>query len=60
MVVTALPATADIGVMHERTAVPSTMHGAVAAQRDPQPNLVPVRPSSSRRYHMSGIDGSPS
>ena len=26
----------------------------------PQPNLVPVRPSSSRRYHRSGIDGSPS
>ena len=26
----------------------------------PQPNLVPVKPSSSRRNHISGIDGSPS
>jgi hypothetical protein len=25
----------------------------------PQPNLVPVRPSSSRKYHMSGIGIAP-
>ena len=26
----------------------------------PHPNLVPVSPSSSRKYHNNGIDGSPS
>ena len=26
----------------------------------PQPNFVPVSPNSSRKYHSSGIDGSPS
>src|SRR5215469_14401308 len=60
MVVTDLPATSNIATPHERTASPSrcTVHAPHSAT--PQPNFVPVRPSSSRRYHISGIDGSPS
>src|SRR5262245_23835815 len=60
MVVTDLPATSDIGTPHERTASPSRCTVQAPHSATPQPNLVPIRPSSSRRYHMRGIDGSPS
>ena len=40
--------------------MPSTCTVQLPQSAAPQPNLVPVRPSSSRRYHRSGIDGSPS
>jgi hypothetical protein len=60
MVVTALPVTDDICVTHDRTAVPSTCTVQLPHRAAPHPNFVPVRASSSRRYHSSGIDGSPS
>src|SRR5690606_720058 len=60
MVVTTLPARSDMGVTHARTASPSTCTVQLPHRAAPQPNLVPVRPSSSRKYHRSGIDGSPS
>src|SRR5258706_1443291 len=55
MVVTALPAAAEIGVMQERVATPSrcTVHAPQSAI--PHPNFVPVRPSSSRSVHNRGI-----
>src|SRR5712664_4075130 len=59
MVVTDFPARSRIGVEQERMASPLrwTVH---APQRPtPQPNLVPVMSSSSRRYHSKGISGSP-
>jgi len=53
-----LPATADSGVTHERVGWPSTctVHAPQAAT--PQPNLVPVRFSTSRNTHSKGIAGS--
>src|SRR5262245_19605676 len=60
MVTTDLPATSDMGATQERTALPSTWTVQLPHSAAPQPNLVPVRPSSSRKYHRSGIDGSPS
>src|SRR4029077_7474544 len=55
MVLSFLPATADTGVTHERTGLPLT--GTVQAPHcaAPQPNLVPVRPSSSRTTQISGV-----
>ena len=55
-----LAPTSDIGTPQARTASPfmCTVHAPHSAT--PQPNFVPVSPSSSRRYHISGIDGSPS
>src|SRR5262249_29792493 len=55
MVVTLRPATADAGVTHERTAVPSmcTVHAPHTAM--PHPYLVPVRLSDSRSTQSSGI-----
>ena len=48
------------GVTHERTTWPSrcTVHAPHSAS--PQPYLVPVRPSTSRSAHSSGISGSTS
>ena len=59
IVTTFLPATSDIGVVQERTASPLMCTVQAPHNATPQPNLVPVRPSSSRKYHMSGIEGSP-
>src|SRR5438552_19003164 len=55
MVVTFLPWAAEIGVTHERIGAPSrcTVHAPHRAM--PQPNLVPVSPSSSRSVHKSGV-----
>jgi hypothetical protein len=53
-------ATSDIGVLHERTASPLRWTVQAPHKPAPHPNLVPVRASSSRRNHKSGIDVSPS
>src|SRR5207302_3592534 len=55
MVVTCLAPIALTGVTHERTGSPSrcTVHAPQSAT--PQPYLVPVRPSVSRRTHSSGV-----
>ena len=60
MLTTLRPPTADIGVWHDRTALPSTWTVHAPQNPPPQPNFVPVRPSSSRRYQSSGMSGSPS
>src|SRR4051794_21621610 len=60
MVVTDLPPRSDIGTPQARTASPSICTVQAPHTATPQPNFVPVRPSSSRRYHISGIDVSPS
>src|SRR2546430_9081378 len=58
MVVMALPAAAEIGVMQERVATPSrcTVHAPHSAI--PHPNFVPVRPNSSRSVHRMGVSRS--
>src|SRR3546814_6719914 len=43
-----------------RTAWPSRCTVQAPQSPVPQPYLVPVRPSSSRRYHRRGVSGSPS
>ena len=48
------------GVWQARTAVPSRCTVQAPHRAMPQPNLVPVRPSSSRRNQSSGMSGSPS
>src|SRR5882724_69319 len=60
MVVTLRPATVDSGVTQERMALPSrwTVHAPQSAI--PQPNLVPVRPATSRTAHSKGMLGSAS
>src|SRR5436309_13323162 len=60
MVVMLFPATSRMAVEHERMASPlrCTVHAPHSPA--PQPNLAPVKSSSSRRYHKSGISGSPS
>ena len=58
MVVTRLPTTSDTGVMQERTAVPSTRTVQAPHRPMPQPNLVPVRPSTSRTSQSTGVSSS--
>src|SRR2546422_10467076 len=60
MVVIVLPATALAGVTQERIAWPSscTVHAPQSAL--PQPNLVPVMPSTSRSTHSIGVSSSTS
>src|SRR6516165_1099016 len=60
MVTIFFPPTSDIGMLQERIASPLRCTVQAPQSATPQPNFVPVRPSSSRKYHMSGIDGSPS
>src|SRR5258706_8526849 len=55
MVVTWLPLTAEIGVWQARTGCPSTCTVQAPQSAMPQPYLVPVSPSSSRRAHSSGV-----
>ena len=55
MVTTFLFATAEIGVMQERTGWPSRCTVQAPHSAIPQPNLVPVRPSSSRSVHNRGV-----
>src|SRR6185437_7904849 len=55
MVVTVRPVAAEIGVWHERTALPSRCTVQAPHCPMPQPNLVPVRPIESRRTQRSGV-----
>src|ERR1043166_650146 len=55
MVTIFLFATAEIGVMQERVACPSTWTVQAPQSAIPQPNLVPVRPISSRSVHNRGV-----
>src|SRR5437763_1057857 len=60
MVATDLPATADTGVWQERTGWPSRCTVQAPHSPWPQPNLVPVMPSTSRNTHKSGVSPSTS
>src|ERR1700716_3181882 len=55
MVVTVLPAAAEIEVMQERIATPSRCTVQAPQSAIPHPNFVPVRPSSSRSVHKRGV-----
>ena len=55
MVPTCLPATADSGVEHERTALPSRCTVHAPHRPMPQPYLVPLSPKPSRIAHNSGV-----
>ena len=55
----ALPATAETGVMQERVGSPSTRTVHEPHMPMPQPNFVPVRPSSSRSTQSRMRSGSP-
>jgi hypothetical protein len=60
MVVTAAPCRLSTGVTQERVAVPSTCTVQAPHSAMPQPNLVPVIPSTSRSTHNSGVSPSTS
>src|SRR5262249_5062731 len=55
IVVILLCPTAPIGVWQARTGCPSTCTVQAPQSAAPHPNLVPVRPSSSRSAHSSGV-----
>src|SRR5450830_1787521 len=57
MVRTERPASALAGTTQERMATPSTSTVQAPQDATPQPNLVPVRPSSSRSTHSRGMSG---
>src|SRR5207248_8898236 len=57
MVVTRRPATEPTGVMHDRVARPSRCTVQAPHWAMPQPYLVPVSPSVSRRTQSSGVSG---
>src|ERR1700674_2415249 len=48
------------GVMQERVAAPSTCTVQARQSAMPQPNFVPVMPSTSRNTHRSGVSPSTS
>src|ERR1700737_724111 len=60
IVVTCRLATAETGAEHERNVCPSTWTVQAPHCAMPHPYLVPVRPTSSRITHSSGVSGSPS
>src|SRR3546814_10276689 len=60
MVVTALPATSPTAVTQERVATPSTCTVQAPHIAMPQPNLVPVSPSSSRMTQSRGVSSATS
>src|SRR5271165_6969572 len=60
MVVIDLPLVSLIVVTQDLRASPSIWMVQAPHAATPQPNFVPVRPSTSRRYQSTGIDGSPS
>src|SRR3984893_171955 len=60
MVVISFPAVVLILVTQDRIAFPSWCTVQAPHSAMPQPNLVPVNPKISRRYHSSGRLGSPS
>jgi hypothetical protein len=55
--VTLFPATPPTTVMHDRTAWPFTWTVQAPHNACPQPNFVPVIPSTSRNTHSNGICG---
>src|SRR5437868_1067069 len=55
-----LPTTDPAGATHERTGWPSTRTVQAPQAATPQPNFVPVMPSTSRNTHNKGISGSAS
>src|SRR6266849_11070847 len=55
MVVIFFPETADTGVTHDRMGDPSAWTVQAPQSAMPQPNLVPVRPITSRNAHRSGM-----
>jgi hypothetical protein len=57
MVAILAPDRAAIGVTQDRTGSPLTWTVQAPHWAMPQPNLVPVRPSSSRSTHSSGVSG---
>src|ERR1043165_270623 len=59
MVTTAWPSMSPTWIWQERTAVPSTCTVQAPHSARPQPNLVPVMPTMSRRYQSRGVSGSP-
>src|SRR6202165_3766940 len=60
IVVTWRLATAETGAEQERNVCPSTWTVRAPHCAMPHPYLVPVRPTSSRMTHSSGVSGSPS
>ena len=54
-----MPSAAPTVVRQERTATPSRWMVQAPQTPAPQPNFVPVSPTSSRRYQSSGMFGSP-
>ena len=50
----------SIGVMQDRVATPSTCTVQAPHSAMPQPNFVPVMPSTSRSTHRSGVSPSTS
>src|SRR5262245_16287320 len=60
MVTTSAPSRVSTEVTQERRGSPLTCTVQAPHWATPQPNLVPVRPCTSRRNHSNGIDGSPS
>src|SRR5688500_845496 len=60
MVVTLLPATVFMTTEQERTGCPSTCTVHAPQSDIPQPNFVPVSPTTSRRTQRSGISGATS
>src|SRR5437016_9805992 len=57
IVVTFFPATVAIAAPHERVATPLIWTVQAPHNCKPQPNLVPVIPSVSRKTHSNGICG---
>ncbi|MOA15485.1 hypothetical protein D3C78_1356430 [compost metagenome] len=55
MVAIACPATADTGVTQARIGSPSRCTVQAPHSAMPQPNLVPVMPSTSRSTHSRGM-----
>src|SRR5262250_1141380 len=53
------PATSRIALTQDRIASPFLWTVQAPQSAMPQPNFVPVRFNSSRRYHSNGISGSP-
>src|SRR5256885_7234681 len=57
MVVMAWPTAALTGVTHDRRGMPSRFTVQAPHSAAPQPNLVPVMPSRSRKTHSRGMSG---
>jgi hypothetical protein len=58
MVVIVAPSSAPIGTEQERIGLPSICTVQALHCAMPQPNFVPVRPTTSRNTQSSGVSGS--